>query len=201
MSQMQLAIEFKRLQFPLRLGFAMSINKSQGQTIKIVGLHLQEHCFMHGQFYVGCSRVVCENVVYQEVLWFVLTSYFPCKIVFLSYATLIAVSAYAYVAYFYSVAPLFIFKSSVVEFCLFCHYDAMLLHHCAYVRVHSCCLYFFHSIQCDAVAPRCVCNCWFVEFWLLFYPLHCNAPLCIWKYWFVQFNIYCLVVSLTLMQC
>ena len=153
---MQLPIEFKRLQFPLRLGFAMSINKSQGQTIKIVGLHLQEHCFMHGQFYVGCSRVVCENVVYQEVLWFVLTSYFPCKIVFLSYATLIAVSAYAYVAYFYSVAPLFIFKSSVVEFCLFCHYDAMLLHHCAYVRVHSCRLYFLHSIQCEAVAPRCV---------------------------------------------
>ena len=77
------------------------------------------------------------------MLWFVLTSYFPCKIVFLSYATLIAVCAYAYVAYFYSVAPLFIFKSSVVKFCLFCHYDAMPLHHCAYVRVHSCCLYFF----------------------------------------------------------
>ena len=41
------------------------------------------------------------------------------------------------------------------------------MHHCAYVRVHSCCLYFFHSIQCDAVAPRCVCKCWFVDFWLL----------------------------------
>ena len=94
--------------------------------------------------------------MYQEVLWFVLTSYFPCKIVFLSYATLIAVSAYAYVVYFYSVAPLFIFKDSVIEFCLFCHYEAMLLHHCAYVRVHRCCLYFFHSIQCEAVAPRCL---------------------------------------------
>ena len=107
-SKMQMPIEFKRLQFPLRLSFAISINKSQGQTIKIVGLHLQEHCFSHGQFYVGCSRVGCEsnlymlpqlpnftrNVVYQKVLWFVLTSYFPCKIVFLSYATLIAVSAY-----------------------------------------------------------------------------------------------------------
>ena len=51
------------------------------------------------------------------------------------------------------------FKSSAVKFCLFRHYDAMLLHHCIYVRVHSCCLYFFHSIQCDAVAPRCVCKC------------------------------------------
>ena len=91
-SQMHLPIEFKRLQFPLQLSFATSINKSQGQTIKVVGLHLQEHCFSHGQFYVGCSRVgresnlymlpqlpnITRNVVYQEVLWFVLTSYFPC---------------------------------------------------------------------------------------------------------------------------
>ena len=109
--------------------------------------------------------------------------------------------SYAYVAYFCYVATLFIFKSSVVKICLFSHYDAMLLHHCAYVRVHSCCLYFFHSIQREAVAPRCVCKCWFVELWLLFYPLHCNAPLCIWKYWFVRFSFYCPVFSLTLMQC
>ena len=47
--------------------------------------------------------------------------------------SLIAVSAYAYVAYFCYVATLFIFKSSVVRICLFSHYDAMLLHHCAYV--------------------------------------------------------------------
>ena len=49
--------EFKRLQFPVRLSFAMSINKSQGQTLAVAGLHLVEPCLSHGQLYVGCSRV------------------------------------------------------------------------------------------------------------------------------------------------
>lgn len=31
-------IPFKRLQFPIRLAFAMTINKSQGQTMSICGL-------------------------------------------------------------------------------------------------------------------------------------------------------------------
>jgi ATP-dependent exoDNAse (exonuclease V) alpha subunit len=35
----------------------MSINKAQGQTFDVVGLHLKSPCFSHGQFYVGCSRV------------------------------------------------------------------------------------------------------------------------------------------------
>lgn len=30
--------EFKRLQFPVRLAFAMSINKAQGQSLKVVGI-------------------------------------------------------------------------------------------------------------------------------------------------------------------
>ena len=73
---------FKRLQFPLRLSFAMSINKSQGQSLKVVGLHLEKPCFSHGQLYVGCSRVgsdknlfihstthcCTENIVYPEAL-------------------------------------------------------------------------------------------------------------------------------------
>ena len=49
---------FKRLQFPVRLSFAVSINKSQGQTLSVAGLHLQEACFSHGQLYVGCSREI-----------------------------------------------------------------------------------------------------------------------------------------------
>lgn len=52
-----LTFEFKRLQFPVRLAFAMTINKAQGQTLEIVGLNLSNPCFSHGQLYVGCSRV------------------------------------------------------------------------------------------------------------------------------------------------
>lgn len=50
-------IPFKRLQFPIRLAFAMTINKSQGQTMSICGLDLENPCFSHGQLYVACSRV------------------------------------------------------------------------------------------------------------------------------------------------
>ncbi|KAL4091027.1 hypothetical protein QTP88_025769 [Uroleucon formosanum] len=50
-------IPFKRLQFPIRLASAMSINKSQGQTMSICGLDLENPCFSHGQLYVACSRV------------------------------------------------------------------------------------------------------------------------------------------------
>jgi ATP-dependent DNA helicase PIF1 len=52
-----LPLDFKRIQFPVRLVFAMSINKAQGQSLKIVGIHLQNPCFSHGQIYVTCSRV------------------------------------------------------------------------------------------------------------------------------------------------
>ncbi|GFT42142.1 ATP-dependent DNA helicase [Trichonephila clavipes] len=50
-------IPFKRLQFPIRLAFAKTINSSQGQTMKICGLNLENPCFSHGQLYVACSRV------------------------------------------------------------------------------------------------------------------------------------------------
>ena len=45
------------LQFPLQPAYAMTINKSQGQTLAKVGLYLPNHCFAHGQFYVAISRV------------------------------------------------------------------------------------------------------------------------------------------------
>ena len=41
--------QFKRLQFPIRLSFAMTINK--GQSLKVAGVHLQTPCFSHGQLY------------------------------------------------------------------------------------------------------------------------------------------------------
>ena len=34
----------------------MTMNKSQGQSFKVVGLDLETECFAYGQLYVGCSR-------------------------------------------------------------------------------------------------------------------------------------------------
>ncbi|UYV63464.1 hypothetical protein LAZ67_2004153 [Cordylochernes scorpioides] len=74
----------KRHQFPLRLAFAMTINKTQGQTFARVGLLLQEEpVFTHRQLYVAfpCVRTLdsiqvklkpriykTRNVVLNEVL-------------------------------------------------------------------------------------------------------------------------------------
>ena len=44
-------------QFPVRLAFAMTVNKSQGQTIRgRVGLYLPDPVFGRGQLYVASSR-------------------------------------------------------------------------------------------------------------------------------------------------
>ncbi|UYV72846.1 hypothetical protein LAZ67_10000975 [Cordylochernes scorpioides] len=52
-----LPFKFRRLQFSVMVAFAMTINKSQGQTLQVVGVHLESPCFSHGQLYVACSRV------------------------------------------------------------------------------------------------------------------------------------------------
>jgi len=49
--------EFKRLQFPVRLAFAMIINRAQGQSLQGCGLNLENPCFSHGQLYMACSIV------------------------------------------------------------------------------------------------------------------------------------------------
>ncbi|XP_058790002.1 uncharacterized protein LOC131663549 [Phymastichus coffea] len=41
---------FKRRQFPVKLAFAMTINKAQGQTFKKVVIDLRKDVFSHGQF-------------------------------------------------------------------------------------------------------------------------------------------------------
>ena len=38
-----LPFQFKRIQFPIRLSFAMTINKAQGQSLKIAGLNPAFH--------------------------------------------------------------------------------------------------------------------------------------------------------------
>jgi hypothetical protein len=77
--------KFSQRQFPVRLAFALTINKSQGQSVKFVGLDLRIPVFSHGQLYVALSRATTEqrikvllpdnattdettNVVYPEVL-------------------------------------------------------------------------------------------------------------------------------------
>ena len=82
-SSRQYAFVLKRRQFPVRLCFAMTINKSQGQSLKHVGIHLLSPVFCHGQLYVALSRATsgkdvhillpkdCTttvNIVYSEVL-------------------------------------------------------------------------------------------------------------------------------------
>lgn len=51
----------KRRQFPVRIALAMSINKSQGQSIAYVGLDLRTSVFTHGQLYVALSRAIASN--------------------------------------------------------------------------------------------------------------------------------------------
>ena len=62
----------------------MTINKSQGQTLKTAAVWLRSQIFTHGQLYVACSRVQTpqglkfalynedgsdvQNVVFHEVL-------------------------------------------------------------------------------------------------------------------------------------
>ncbi|XP_025703768.2 uncharacterized protein [Arachis hypogaea] len=53
--------KFQRRQFPINLCFAMTINKSQGQTLSSVGLFLRRPVFSHGQLYVAIFRVKSKD--------------------------------------------------------------------------------------------------------------------------------------------
>ena len=83
-TEINLPYILSRRHYPIWLCFAMTVNKSQGQSLKIVGVDLRTSAFTHGQLYVGLSRVTSaeeiiillsengdgktNNVVYPEVL-------------------------------------------------------------------------------------------------------------------------------------
>jgi ATP-dependent DNA helicase PIF1 len=86
LSDKRLPFKFQRKQFPLTVSYAMTINKSQGQSLKYVGVYLPQPIFSHGQLYVALSKVtskeglkilitddkgecsnITQNVVYKEV--------------------------------------------------------------------------------------------------------------------------------------
>ena len=73
-----------RRQFPIRVAFAVTINKGQGQENQKVGIYLPEPVFAHGQLYTAFSRGkraenvsvlikdnkegFTDNIVYKELL-------------------------------------------------------------------------------------------------------------------------------------
>jgi len=56
-SDLKLPFRIQRRQFPITISFAMTINKSQGQSLSFVGIFLRRPVFTHGQLYVALSRV------------------------------------------------------------------------------------------------------------------------------------------------
>ena len=63
-SSRQYPFILKRRQLPVRLCFAMTINKAEGQSLKHVGIHLISPVFCHGQLYVALSRATSSNTVF-----------------------------------------------------------------------------------------------------------------------------------------
>jgi ATP-dependent DNA helicase PIF1 len=60
--------DWERCQFPVNVAFAMTINKSQGQTLTRVGIYLPEPVFAHGQLYTGSSRPSHPNNIRVTVI-------------------------------------------------------------------------------------------------------------------------------------
>jgi len=60
-SDVKIPFKFQRRQFPISVSFAMTINKSQRQSLKNVGIYLPSHVFSHGQLYVAIFKVTSKQ--------------------------------------------------------------------------------------------------------------------------------------------
>jgi ATP-dependent DNA helicase PIF1 len=63
-----LPFSFTRCQYPIRIAFAMKINKAKDQTLDKVGLYLSQSVFNHGQIYVAMSSVGSFKILKIQII-------------------------------------------------------------------------------------------------------------------------------------
>ena len=67
-SDAALPFTLQRIQFPIRLSYSMTVNKSQGQTFDKLGIFLAEPVFSHGQLYVAFSRARSFKDIHVKIM-------------------------------------------------------------------------------------------------------------------------------------
>ena len=81
MISLDMPFQFKRIQYPVKIRFAITINKVQGQSFNCFVVDLRNNCFSHWQLYVAYhawgkdaqfillpSSKKTSNIVYPDVL-------------------------------------------------------------------------------------------------------------------------------------